>query len=182
MATTSDPDTTLTSAAPGVMRFLRFALAGSEYGVSVLRIREILRLDGITRVPSTPEHVRGVIHVRGRAVPVVDLARRLGLRESPITKWTCILIVELATDDGPVTMGILADAVRNVLELPDDALSAPPELGPGNRVEYLSGIARVGREFVLLIDLDRVISAADAEVVDAVARDGGSRTSAPSRS
>ena len=159
-----DPD------AAGRRQFLSFTLAGSECAVPILKVREILQLDAITRIPSTPPSIRGVIDLRGSIVPVVDLARKFGLGETAVTKAACILIVDVALDGIPTTMGVLADTVREVIDPSPDGISSPPAFGPGIRVDYITGMAKTGNGLVLLLDLDRVISVEDARAAaDAIA-------------
>jgi len=167
--TTHDESRDLTDAA-GRKQFLSFTLAGSECAVPILKVREILQFDAITRIPSTPPSIRGVIDLRGSIVPVVDLARKFGIGETAVTKAACILIVDVAFDGIPTTMGVLADTVREVIDPPPDGISSPPAFGPGIRVDYITGMAKTGNGLVLLLDLDRVISVEDARAAaDAIA-------------
>jgi purine-binding chemotaxis protein CheW len=152
-------------------QFLSFSLAGSEYGAGILRVREILQYEAITRVPSTPRSIRGVINLRGQVVPVVDLAAKFGAGETAPTKLTCILIVEANLDGQPTVVGVLAAAVREVIELGPDEIEPPPSFGTGVKVDFLLGMGKVGKRFVLLLDLDRVLSA-DERDLSVLARDG----------
>jgi purine-binding chemotaxis protein CheW len=139
-------------------QYLTFCLADEQYAVSVLSVREIIEFDTITRVPSTPNWIRGVINLRGGVVPVVDLAVKLGLAERPVTKRTCIVIVEVALNGERALMGLLADAVSQVVDLPPQEIEPPPPFGTRIRVDYLLGMGRAGKKFVLLLDIDRVLS------------------------
>jgi purine-binding chemotaxis protein CheW len=151
-------------------QFLSFTLAGSVCAVPLLEVREILQLGAITPMPSTPPSIRGVIDVRGDVVPVVDLARKLGLGETALTRAACTLLVEVALEGGPITMGVLADTVREVIEASPDEILAPPAFGPGVRVDCVTGLARAGDGLVLLLDLGRVISVQEAQAAaDAIA-------------
>jgi purine-binding chemotaxis protein CheW len=152
-------------------QYLSFSLSGSEYGVGILKVREILQYETITRVPSTPKSVRGVINLRGAVVPVIDLGAKFGLGETPVTRLTCILIVEAALDGQPTVVGVVADAVREVIELGPDDVEPPPSFGTQVRVDFLLGMGKAGKKFVLLLDLDRVISADEREFAQAV-KDG----------
>ncbi|BDG04251.1 chemotaxis protein CheW [Anaeromyxobacter oryzae] len=147
---------------------LSFSLAGCEYGVGILKVKEILQYEEITRVPSTPRSVRGVINLRGAVVPVIDLAAKFGLPETAVTRLTCILIVEAVLDGQPTVIGVMADAVREVIELGPDDVEPPPTFGTQVRVDYLLGMGKVGKRFVLLLDIDRVISADEKEFAAAV--------------
>ena len=150
-------------------QYLTFSVAGEEYGVSIVKVREILEYGAVTRVPRTPEHVRGVINLRGRVVPVVDLAVRLGLPASAVTRRSCVVIVEVKVDGEDVVMGIMADAVSQVIELDDAEIEAPPSFGTRLDVGYLKGLGRAGRGFVLLLDIDRLLSAGETEQLSALA-------------
>jgi purine-binding chemotaxis protein CheW len=152
-------------------QYLSFSLGGSEYGVGILKVKEILQYEEITRVPSTPRSVRGVINLRGAVVPVIDLAAKFGLPDTAVTKLTCILIVEALLDGQPSVVGVMADAVQEVIELGEGDVEPPPAFGTQVRVDFLLGMGKAGKRFVLLLDLDRVISADEKEFAQAV-KDG----------
>ncbi len=140
-------------------QYLSFTLGESDYAVGILQVKEILQYETVTRVPGVPPSVRGVINLRGAVVPVVDLAVKFGLAAMPVTKRTCVLIVEATLEGDRTVMGVLADAVKEVLELGAQDVEPPPTFGTGVKVEFITGMAKVGKGFVLLLDLDRVISA-----------------------
>jgi len=146
-------------------QFLTFSLSGGEYAIAVLRVREIIEHEEVTRVPSTPAFLRGVINLRGSVVPVVDLARKFRMPESPVTKRTCIIIVEVESDNGRIVLGVLADAVNQVVEFRPEEIEPPPSFGTPIRVDYLRGLGKLNGEFVLILDTDRVLSA--GELADA---------------
>ncbi|HYG68267.1 MAG TPA: chemotaxis protein CheW, partial [Anaeromyxobacteraceae bacterium] len=133
---------------------------------------EILQYETITRVPSMPASVRGVINLRGAVVPVIDLAVKFGLPPTAVTHRTCVLIVEASLEGERAVMGVMADAVREVLELGPQDVEPPPPFGTQVRADHLLGMAKVGKGFVLLLDLDRVISASEKALVAAVAEPG----------
>ena len=139
-------------------QFLTFSLSGGEYAIPVLSVREIIEHEAVTRVPSTPGFVRGVINLRGSVVPVVDLARKFGLAENPVTKRTCIVIVEAASERDRVVMGVLADAVNQVVEFGPAEIEPAPSFGAPVRVDFLKGLGKLGDGFVLILDTDRVLS------------------------
>lgn len=145
-------------------QFLSFAIAGTDYGLPILAVKEILQHEEPTRVPGTPGSIRGVINVRGAVVPVLDLAVKFGRSETVPTKRTCILVVEAQVGGERLTLGVLADAVNEVLDLPADAVEPPPTFGTGMKLDFLTGMGKVGKGFVLLLDVDRVISASEAEL------------------
>ncbi|HEU4385445.1 MAG TPA: chemotaxis protein CheW [Anaeromyxobacteraceae bacterium] len=139
-------------------QFLSFTMDGVDYAVGILQVREILQYEPVTRVPSVPRSVRGVINLRGAVVPVVDLSLKFGLPETPVSGRTCILIVEARLDGEPTVLGVLADSVSEVLELGPRDVEPPPAFGTRVTVDYLAGMGKVDGRFVLLLDLDRALS------------------------
>ena len=148
---------------------LVFTVADGDFGVPVLKVKEILQWEGVTAVPGTPAAVAGVTNVRGTATPVVDLAQKFGLGSRPAGKRTCILVVEARVGGEPIVMGLKVEAVQEVLDLTPGDLVEPPSFGGDVRVDFLHGLARHGKRFVLLLDIDRVLAAADAELSAAIA-------------
>ena len=155
-------------------QYLTFSLAGGEYAIGVLRVREIIEHGVVTRVPSTPAYIRGVINLRGSVVPVVDLACKFRLPESAVTKRTCIIIVEIESEGAKTVMGVLADTVNQVVEFRADEIEAPPSFGTPIRVDYLQGLGKLGSAFVLILDADRVLSSGELAAVDAVPAESAS--------
>ena len=150
-------------------QFLTFYLAGEEYAIGILQAKEILEYDTLTKVPQTPPSIRGVINLRGSVVPVVDLAAKFGLPPSPVTKRTCIVIVEVDLEGQRTVMGVLADAVSQVMDLTAEDIEAPPSFGTRVRVDYLQGMGKVGKKFVLILDVDQVLSAPELLAAEALA-------------
>jgi purine-binding chemotaxis protein CheW len=151
-------------------QFLGFHVGDEEYGIGILRVREILEYDTVTTVPTAPASVRGVINLRGRVVPVVDLAVKFGLPASVVTRRSCVVVVEAVADGEEIVVGLLADSVSQVLDLPPSEVEPPPSFGTRVRVECLLGMGRAGKKFVLLVDVDRLLST--AEVAAAQTADG----------
>lgn len=137
---------------------LIFRVAGAGYAVAVRHVREIVEAGAITRVPSTPRCVRGVTNLRGTVLPVVDLAVKFGLDECAITRWTCVIVIELEHHGDPLLLGVLADAVSDVITFGPDALATPPEFGTGVHASYLLALAKLGEEFVLVLDVEKLLS------------------------
>ncbi len=137
---------------------LGFYIGGEEYAIGILRVREILEYDTITKVPGTPASIRGVINLRGSVVPVVDLALKFGLPESPVTKRTCIVVVEVDLDGERTVMGVMADAVSQVIDLGPEDVEPPPAFGTRVHMDYLLGMGKAGKKFILILDIDRVLS------------------------
>jgi purine-binding chemotaxis protein CheW len=143
-------------------QFLSFLLAGEVHAIDILRVREIIEYDVLTRVPSMPPAVRGVINLRGRVVPVVDLAEQFGLAPVSITPRTCIVIVEAGqeTADESTVVGIITDAVLEVFDVSQSQCQAPPAFGTAVAAEYLDGLAETeNRKFILLLNVDRALQA-----------------------
>lgn len=149
----------------GQSQYLTFRLAGEEYGVGILRVREILEYDTVTRVPATPPYFRGVINLRGSVVPVIDLAVKFGLPERETTKRTCIVIVEAELDGSATVMGIIADAVSEVVDLGPADIEPAPSFGTRVRQDHLVGMGKRGNKFSLLLDMDRVLAAEEQRAV-----------------
>lgn len=139
-----------------------FWLAGEEYAVDILRAREIVEYTVLTRVPRSPTGVRGVLNLRGRVIPVIDLAERLGLSPVEPTRTTCFLMVEVSVDGEPSIYGLMIEAVSEVLQLSPADIEPPPAFGVKTRLDHVTGIAKVGKRMVMLLDIDRVLSLEDA--------------------
>ncbi|HEY7218783.1 MAG TPA: chemotaxis protein CheW [Candidatus Binatia bacterium] len=144
-------------------QYLTFHVASEEYAIGILRIKEIIPYGALTKVPQTPPAIRGVINLRGSVVPVVDLAVKFGLAASSVTARTCIVIVEMNSDGEQTTMGVMADSVSQVIEFSaNDILPAPP-FGTGVSVNFLIGMGKAGNKFVLILDIDKVLSAGELD-------------------
>lgn len=150
-------------------QYLTFLLAGEEYAIGILKVKEIIEYDTVTTVPKTPRWVRGVINLRGVVVPVVDLGLKFGLEERPVTKTTCIVIVEGQVEGQSTLMGVMADAVSQVMDIAADDVQEVPTFGTRIKVDYLQGMAQLGKKFVLLLDIDKVLSADEVQDLTGVA-------------
>jgi purine-binding chemotaxis protein CheW len=155
--------TTATKEAVEQEQYLTFLLAGEEYAIGILKVKEIIEYDTVTTVPKTPRWVRGVINLRGTVVPVLELGLKFGLEERPVTKTTCIVIVEGQVGGQSSLMGVLADAVSQVMEIAAEDIREVPAFGTRIKVDYLQGMAQLGKKFVLLLDIDKVLSADEAQ-------------------
>ena len=141
-----------------VQQYLTFMIGGEEYAVSLLKVREIIEYDVVTEIPKTPQWVRGVINLRGNVVPVIDLAVKFRLAPSVVGKLTCIVITEVDCEGEATVMGIMADSVRQVIDLTLEDIEVPPTFGTRVSVDYLLGMARSGKKFCLLLDTEKVLS------------------------
>jgi purine-binding chemotaxis protein CheW len=149
-------------------QYLTFFLADEEYAVNIQRVKEIIEYATVTKVPKVPQWIRGVINLRGNVVPVVDLAVRFGLEERPVTKTTCIVIVEVQQDSERTVMGVIADAVNQVIDLAPKDIEEPPAFGTRVRLEYLFGMGKLGKKFSLILNTDTVLSTAELLTVSAL--------------
>lgn len=142
-------------------KYLAFGLADEVYGLQILKVQEIIGLMSITRVPGLSDSVRGVINLRGKVIPVVDLRRRLGLPEQADTDRTCIVVVRVTRDGAAVTVGLLVDEVREVLAVTDEQIEPVPDFGASVDITFLLGMAKAVQKVVMLLDVDRVLSSAE---------------------
>lgn len=149
-------------------QYLTFFLAEEEYAIGIQRVKEIIEYTTITKVPKVPQWIRGVINLRGNVVPVVDLAVRFGLEERPVTKTTCIVIVEVEQDPERTVMGVIADAVNQVIDLAPQDIEETPAFGTRVRLEYLFGMGKLGKKFALILNIDSVLSTAELLTVSAL--------------
>lgn len=161
--------TELTPNGPG--QYLTFLLAGEEYGLPILQVREIITYQPITRVPSAPKAIVGVLNLRGAAVPVADLTRTFGLPQRPVTRQTCVVIVDVHHDGELTSVGLLVDSVRQVLELSPEEIRPPPAFGTPVRQEFLRGLGQLAQRFVLLLEAERVLSLEELRGASSLARD-----------
>lgn len=143
-------------------QYLTFMLAGEVFALGILGIKEIIEYRGVTEVPMMPACVRGVINLRGAVVPVVDLLARFGRPASGVTKRTCIVIVEVDAEQDRHVVGVVVDAVNEVLEIPAAEIEPPPSFGARIRSEFIQGIGKVKDKFVILLDADQALSIDDA--------------------
>lgn len=135
------------------MQLVVFNLSNETYGLDIAAVHEIIRMQSITDIPRTPEFVEGVINLRGRIVPVIDLRKRFGLEEVAPTNMTRIIVVEVET----TTVGMVVDAVSEVLRLPADSIEPPPAVISGLDIEFIQGVGKLGEQIVVLLDLDKVL-------------------------
>jgi purine-binding chemotaxis protein CheW len=154
-------------------QYLTFFIGDEEYAVGILRVREIIQYGGVTRVPRTPPWVRGVINLRGSVVPVIDLAVRFDQQPCAPTRSTCIVIAEVELESESLVVGVLADSVSQVVDLPEADVQPAPSFGTRVRVDYLLGLGRVGERLLLMLDVDRLLSAEEMAAVGSLADGDG---------
>jgi purine-binding chemotaxis protein CheW len=142
-------------------KYLTFHLKEEVYGIGIRRVKEIIGLMNITPVPQTPEYVKGVINLRGKVIPVVDLRSRFSILQKENTNHTCIIVVEIDKDAGKVPVGIIVDEVAEVLNIKGAEIENTPSFGSSMNMDFLLGIAKVGGGVKLLLDINEVLTSGD---------------------
>ncbi|TVR46546.1 MAG: purine-binding chemotaxis protein CheW [Planctomycetota bacterium] len=139
-------------------KYLTFVAGDEEYGIGILKVQEIIGIMKVTRVPRVSSFIRGVINLRGKVIPIIDLRLRFDLPAQVDSERTCIVVVQIRRDNEEVTMGIVVDEVREVMDIAADAIEPPPRFGNGVSTAFLLGMAKVGDKVIELLDIDRVLS------------------------
>ncbi|MGD8787496.1 MAG: chemotaxis protein CheW [Phycisphaerales bacterium] len=142
-------------------KYLTFALANEEYGLEILKVREIIGYMEITAVPQTPAYVKGVINLRGQVIPVVDLRAKFGMETSDITDETCIIVVETSQGDHKFSTGIVVDHVEEVLDIAGEDIEEAPQFGSSVNTDFILGMGKIGDNVKILLDIDEVLSSVD---------------------
>ncbi len=150
-------------------KYLTFTLAGEEYGIGILKIREIIGMMPITSVPQTPGFVKGVVNLRGKVIPVVDLRLRFGMDAMDYTERTCIIVVEIDAGSGNVTIGIVVDSVSEVLNIKGGDIEDTPTFGAGLNTDHILGMAKMEGGVKILLHIDRVLSKEDIVTLEKAA-------------
>jgi purine-binding chemotaxis protein CheW len=148
---------------------LTFIVAGEELAMSLGSVEEVVGCGRITRVPSMPLFVRGAMNLRGRALPVIDLAAKLGFAETIVTRWTCLLAVRVPIQGEPTLLGVLVDAVNQLHDVPREQIEPPPSFGTSVHPEYVRGVLHADDKLVLVLDIARILSADELRLVSSVA-------------
>jgi purine-binding chemotaxis protein CheW len=146
-------------------QYLTFLLGGEMFAIGILAIKEIIEFDKLTTVPMMPRFVRGVINLRGAVVPVIDLSARFGRAATMASKRTCIVIVEIAAEEGAQVVGVLVDAVNEVLDIPAAEVEPSPAFGARVRSDFIAGMGKVDGSFVIILNVDHVLSATEMGVL-----------------
>ena len=144
---------------------LTFKLDDEIFALDIGKVREVLDFTSITRVPRTPDFMRGVINLRGAVVPVVDMKLKLGLSKTEKSINTCIIIVELEVGGDVLVLGALADSVQEVIELEPDNVEPPPRIGTGLKIDFIRGMGKRNDSFIIILDIDKVFSADEIGLV-----------------
>jgi len=152
------------------LQFLTFSLDGEVFALEIDRVREVMDFTAVTRVPCTPDYMRGVINLRGLVVPVVDLRLKLGMSRTEKSVNTCIIITEVTVDGETQVIGAMADSVQEVLDLEPAQIEPPPRIGTHLNTEFLKGMGKHNDQFVIILDMDRSFSVEDL-ALEAIACD-----------
>jgi purine-binding chemotaxis protein CheW len=150
-------------------KYLTFSLSEEEYGIGILKIKEIIGMMPITTVPQTPDFVKGVINLRGKVIPVVDLRLRFKMDVKDYTERTCIIVVEIEEKSGTILMGIVVDSVSEVLNIKADEIEETPTFGTKLNTDYILGMAKMEGGVKILLDIDQVLSAEEIAMIDQAA-------------
>ena len=153
VAATVDDEATLQS-----QQYLTFTVANEVFAIAIAAIKEIIEYRSPTTVPMMPQYVRGIINLRGRVVPVIDLSVRFGRSKSEVSRRTCIVILEIREGEQQHDIGVAVDAVSAVLDIADADVEPPPSFGARLRSDFIGGMGKIGEKFVIILDIDRVLS------------------------
>lgn len=142
-------------------KYLTFKLGAEEYGVEILKVQEIIKMMDITRVPRVQSFVRGVINLRGKVIPVIDLRLKFGMESRDTTDKTCVIVLQVQHHQGVITMGAIVDEVSEVLDIAGEQIEPSPDFGMEVDTAFILGIGKIGKMVVLLLDIDKVLSTAE---------------------
>jgi len=147
-------------------KYLTFALGPEEYGLEILKVREIIGYMEITAVPQTPQYVKGVINLRGQVIPVIDLRTNFGMNTAEVTEETCIIVVETSNSSRKFSTGIVVDRVQEVLDIAGEDIEGTPEFGSAVNTDFILGMGKIGDSVKILLDIDRVLASDDFSGLD----------------
>jgi len=147
--------------------YLTFVLAKEEYGIEILRVREIIGLMDITTVPQTPDYMKGVINLRGKVIPVIDLRLKFSMQEEVHTQETCVIVAEVNN----TSIGIIVDSVSEVMNIKGGEIEETPSFGQGIDTDFIMGMGKVKEKIIILLDIEEVLSSEELEVVEQLAKE-----------
>jgi purine-binding chemotaxis protein CheW len=151
-------------------QYLSFFLGDAEYALGILQVREIIEYDTVTRIPGTPAWIGGAFNLRGGILPIIDLGMKLGLSPCTITRRTCVVIAEIDYQGERIVLGLLVDTIGQVLDLGPGDIEATPGFGTPIHCDYLIGLGRVGKKFVLLLDANKILDHREIAMADDLQR------------
>jgi purine-binding chemotaxis protein CheW len=150
-------------------KYLTFTMANEDYGLEILKVREIIGMMDITAIPQTPHYVKGVINLRGRVIPVIDLRLKFGMPPMEYGERTCIIVVEVVSDLGALQMGVVVDSVSEVLNINGEEIEPSPSFGSRIKTQYIMGIAKAKGSIKILLDIDRVLTSEELAGIENLA-------------
>jgi len=149
--------------------YLTFTLSEEVYGLEILKVQEIIGMMNVTKMPRTPHFIRGVINLRGKVIPVMDLRLKFGMEAQDDTDLTCIIVVKVQSADDIITIGLIVDAVSEVVDIAGEQIEPPPSFGTSVDTTFLLGMGKIGEKVVMLLDVSRVLTSGELELVGQVA-------------
>ncbi len=160
-------------------QFLTFNLSGEEFAAPIMQVKEIIEFHGLTMVPMVPDFIAGALNLRGSVIPVINLAKKLGMPPSENSRKTSVVIMEVQLDDEPAVIGVLVDKVLDVIDIAEEDIGSAPYLGTRVRTDFIRGMGKLGDDFVIILAVDKVLSSEEIAVVanfkdesDTTMRDG----------
>jgi purine-binding chemotaxis protein CheW len=147
-------------------KYLTFKLLKEEYGLEILKVQEIIGIMNVTSVPKMPGYVRGVINLRGKIIPVVDLRLKFEMDNQEDTERTCIIVVQIDGGEHEVTIGIIVDEVSEVLDVAEDQIEEPPSFGGSVNTEFILAMGKIGDKVIMFLDIDKVLTAGEVALMD----------------
>ena len=168
--------TAVTAVDSAPQQYLTFTLGGEMFAVAILNVKEIIEYGTVTEIPMMPGFIRGVINLRGAVVPVIDLSCRFGGKSTQVARRTCIVIIELMQDDQKHDIGVMVDAVSEVLEIARADIEPPPSFGAKIRTDFISGMGKVNGKFVIILDVARVLSVEEIAMLTQVSDNSAENT------
>lgn len=154
----SDKDNSLTELSELAGKYLIFKQGDEEYGVQILKVHEIIGMMRVTSMPNVPQFVKGVINLRGKIIPVIDLRMKLGMQSAEYTERTCIIVIQIMTSGGEMSMGIIVDEVSEVEDVLADQLEHTPNFGTSIETNFILGVGKIGDRVVMLLDIEQVLN------------------------
>jgi purine-binding chemotaxis protein CheW len=148
-------------------KYLTFMLADEDYGLEILKIQEIIGMMNITSMPRTPDYVRGVINLRGKVIPVLDMRRKFDLPTTEDTNRTCIIVTQIDNGETVLTTGIVVDRVSEVLDIAATQIDPPPDFGGGIETRFILGLGKVNNRVIMLLDINSILTSDDMEIMQA---------------
>lgn len=170
MGSERDMDTAIRTITKKTGKYLTFSLDEEEYGIGILKVKEIIGMMPITSVPRTPPFVKGVVNLRGKVIPVVDLRLKFGMTENDYSERTCIIVVEIDSDESTISIGIVVDSVSEVLNIQENEIEETPAFGAQLNTDYILGMAKMEGGVKILLDIDRVLSHKEISAIEKTAQ------------